>query len=110
MLKRTLTILTLLISLISYAQINQNLKKELDEILYLDQKLRELFDNNISEIKQDSILNELNISKEEFKTKNWGIVIEQDSINLKKLKKSFPNLATLENHLSVRKLMNQLGT
>lgn len=87
MLKRTLIILSFLFSIISNAQINENLKKELDEILFLDQKLRALFDNNISENKKDSILSELNIPKEEFKTKNWGLVIEQDSINLKKIEK-----------------------
>ena len=66
-------------------KLNSNLKSELDEILRLDQSFRMLFDNNISLAKKDSLLQSLNIEKEDFQKKSWGLVLEQDSINMKKV-------------------------
>jgi hypothetical protein len=66
-------------------EINLALKNELKEILRLDQNYRALFDNNLSQSKKDEILKSLNVSQEEFKTKSWGLVMKQDSINLKRV-------------------------
>ncbi len=65
--------------------INENLKKELDEILRLDQDYRKLFDNGISAEKKSEILKSLKVDEQEFKGKGWRLVAEQDSINLKQI-------------------------
>ena len=62
-------------------------KTELDEILRIDQSYRTLFDNNLTVAKKDSLLSVLKISKVDFEKKSWGLVLEQDSINIKKIEK-----------------------
>lgn len=62
-----------------------SLKKELDDIMFLDQSYRKLFDNEISDEARNQTLNALGISETEFKQKQWGLVLKQDSINLKKV-------------------------
>lgn len=68
-------------------KINEGLKKELDEIMRLDQDYRKLFDTDISPEKKDELLKTLHIDNEEFKKKNWMLVAQQDSINLQKVEK-----------------------
>lgn len=68
-------------------KINNDLKKELDEILRLDQTYRKLFDNKITPTKKSEILRSLNVEEEEFKKKNWQLVALQDSINIHKIDK-----------------------
>lgn len=66
-------------------KLNEGLKKELDEIMRLDQGYRMLFDTEITPEKKDEILKDLHIDKEEFRKKDWQLVAEQDSINLHKI-------------------------
>ena len=79
--------LLLLTSCKTQTKVNQNLRTELNEILRIDQSYRALFDSNISSSKKDSLLNVLNISKEDFQQRNWGLVLRQDSLNIKKIEK-----------------------
>ncbi|UFH31106.1 hypothetical protein LNP04_14130 [Chryseobacterium sp. C-71] len=67
--------------------INENLKKELDEILRLDQTYRKLFENNVTAEEKSKILKELNIDEKEFQEKQWQLVIKQDSLNMQKIEK-----------------------
>ncbi|AZA75600.1 DUF6624 domain-containing protein [Chryseobacterium indoltheticum] len=66
---------------------NEELKKELDEILRLDQTYRKLFDNGITSAKKSEILKSLNIDEEDFKSEDWQLVATQDSINIRKIDK-----------------------
>lgn len=68
-------------------KLNGGLKKELDEIMRLDQEYRMLFDTETTLEKKDELLKTLNIDKEDFKKKNWMLVAQQDSINLHKVEK-----------------------
>ncbi len=68
-------------------KMNLSLKKDLDEIMFLDQTWRELFDNNLPQEKRLSLLNKLNVTEQIFKEKGWGLVIQQDSINIRKVEK-----------------------
>lgn len=82
--------LILLNSVVLNAQqkgINEGLKKELDEILRLDQTYRKLFDNEITPAKREEILKELNIDEKEFQEKNWQLVAKQDSVSMRKIEK-----------------------
>ncbi len=66
-------------------KINNDLKKELDEIMRLDQGYRMLFDTETTPEKKEEILKELHIDKEELNKKSWQLVAAQDSINLRKV-------------------------
>lgn len=66
-------------------KVNETLKKELDEIMKVDQGYRMLFDSEITPEKKDKLLKDLNIDKEEFKKKNWQLVAEHDSLNMHKI-------------------------
>ncbi|KXH82747.1 DUF6624 domain-containing protein [Chryseobacterium kwangjuense] len=66
-------------------KLNQALKKELDEIMKVDQGYRMLFDSEITPEKRDQLLKDLNIDAEEFKKKSWQLVAEHDSLNMKKI-------------------------
>lgn len=66
-------------------KVNETLKKELDEIMKVDQGYRMLFDSEITPEKKDKLLKDLNIDKEEFKKKNWQLVAEHDSLNMQKI-------------------------
>lgn len=68
-------------------KLNEGLKKELDEIMRLDQEYRMLFDTETTPEKKDDLLKTLHIDQEDFKKKNWMLVAEQDSINLQKVEK-----------------------
>lgn len=68
-------------------KLNLDLKKELDGIMKLDQGYRILFEPGTSPEKKEEILKELNIDKEKLKKEGWGLVVAQDSINLKKIEK-----------------------
>ncbi|NIF07583.1 hypothetical protein F3J23_19350 [Chryseobacterium sp. Tr-659] len=68
-------------------KVNEALKKELDEIMKVDQGYRMLFDTETTQEKKDQLLKELNIDKEEFKTKNWKLVAEHDSLNMQKIER-----------------------
>jgi len=48
-------------------KVNEALKKELDEIMKVDQGYRMLFDSEITPEKREQLLATLNIDKEEFK-------------------------------------------
>ncbi|KQT21830.1 hypothetical protein ASG31_00340 [Chryseobacterium sp. Leaf404] len=67
--------------------INENLKKELDEILRLDQTYRRLFDNDITAEKKSEILKELNIDEKDFEEKQWQLVVDIDTLNMRKIDK-----------------------
>lgn len=66
-------------------KVNEVLKKELDEIMKVDQGYRMLFDSEITPEKKDQLLKDLNIDKEEFEKKNWQLVAEHDSLNMQKI-------------------------
>lgn len=87
MANRYLILLLFINSGLYFAQINNKLKSELDEILFYDQKPRELIEQSISSSERDSILKKLNISGEAFFKHPWKIVSDFDSINLTKIDK-----------------------
>ncbi|MBB6333388.1 hypothetical protein HNP24_004414 [Chryseobacterium sediminis] len=66
-------------------QVNEALKKELDEIMKVDQGYRKLFHTEITPEKKEQLLKDLNIDPEEFKKKDWQLVAEQDSLNMQKI-------------------------
>ncbi len=66
-------------------KVNETLKKELDEIMKVDQGYRMLFDSEITPEKKDKLLKDLNIDKEEFEKKSWQLVAEHDSLNMQKI-------------------------
>jgi hypothetical protein len=66
-------------------KVNETLKKELDEIMKVDQGYRMLFDSEITPEKREKLLKDLNIDKEEFEKKNWQLVAEHDSLNMQKI-------------------------
>ncbi|MFS4432095.1 DUF6624 domain-containing protein [Chryseobacterium sp. S90] len=66
-------------------KVNEALKKELDEIMKVDQGYRMLFDSEITPEKREQLLATLNIDKEEFKKKGWQMVAEHDSLNVQKI-------------------------
>lgn len=68
-------------------KINETLKKELDEIMRVDQGYRMLFDTGITPEKKEQLLKDLHIDEEEFKKKNWLLVAEHDSLNMQKIEK-----------------------
>ncbi|UWX59283.1 hypothetical protein N0B40_12795 [Chryseobacterium oranimense] len=74
---------TLLIN--AQQKVNEDLKKELDAIMKVDQGYRMLFDTEITPEKKEQLLKDLNIDKEEFKKKNWLLVAEHDSLNMRKI-------------------------
>lgn len=78
------TLLTFLMN--AQQKVNEVLKKELDEIMKVDQGYRMLFDSEITPEKKDKLLKDLNIDKEEFEKKNWQLVAEHDSLNMQKIK------------------------
>ncbi|MFC0429121.1 DUF6624 domain-containing protein [Chryseobacterium scophthalmum] len=85
--KMFLLLFTLLTFLMNAQQkVNEVLKKELDEIMKVDQGYRMLFDSEITPEKKDKLLKDLNIDKEEFEKKNWQLVAEHDSLNMQKIK------------------------
>lgn len=77
------TLLTFLIN--AQQKVNETLKKELDEIMKVDQGYRMLFDSEITPEKREKLLKDLNIDKEEFEKKNWQLVAEHDSLNMQKI-------------------------
>lgn len=68
------------------SQINKELKQKLDAILYTDQTLRELFDNSISEERKNEILTEFGYTQDDFKKRFFGIVADNDSLNIEEIK------------------------
>lgn len=66
-------------------KVNVALKKELDEIMKVDQGYRMLFDSEITSEKREKLLKDLNIDKEEFEKKSWQLVAEHDSLNMQKI-------------------------
>ncbi|MBO9694489.1 DUF6624 domain-containing protein [Chryseobacterium sp.] len=74
---------TLLIN--AQQKVNEVLKKELDDIMKVDQGYRMLFDTEITPGKKEQLLKDLNIDKEEFKKKSWQLVAEHDSLNMQKI-------------------------
>ncbi|WPO90482.1 DUF6624 domain-containing protein [Chryseobacterium sp. HR92] len=74
---------TLLIN--AQQKVNETLKKELDDIMKMDQGYRMLFDPEITPEKREQLLTTLNIDKEEFKKKGWQMVAEHDSLNVQKI-------------------------
>ncbi|KIC65189.1 DUF6624 domain-containing protein [Chryseobacterium taiwanense] len=84
--KMFLLLFTLSTFLINAQQkVNETLKKELDEIMKVDQGYRMLFDSEITPEKREKLLKDLNIDKEEFEKKNWQLVAEHDSLNMQKI-------------------------
>jgi hypothetical protein len=74
---------TLLIN--AQQKVNETLKKELDEIMRIDQGYRMLFDTEITPEKKEQLLKDLHIDGEEFKKKSWMLVAEHDSLNMQKI-------------------------
>ena len=62
--------------------IDTELKQQLDSILYTDQTLRELFDNDISAERKSKVLKEFGYTQEDFEKRSWGIIANHDSLNL----------------------------
>lgn len=69
----------------SQIKINEDLKKELDNILKSDQILREYSDSEITEDRRFEILKMTGYSKEELSKNLWKFINKQDSINLVKV-------------------------
>lgn len=65
--------------------LNTELKATLDSILILDQVPRALMDPNISSERKANYLQKLGMSEDEFYKNPWGVVIKNDSVNLKKI-------------------------
>ncbi|WP_034891671.1 DUF6624 domain-containing protein [Gillisia sp. Hel_I_29] len=78
--------LLLIITNISAQEINYELKVKLDSIEEKDQKLRKLFYPISTQEKKD-ILNKLGFTWEQFVEKEWKLVSEQDSLNIKEVSK-----------------------
>jgi hypothetical protein len=80
-------ILVFLISFVNAQkqQVNENLKKELDEMLRLDQTYRRLFDHGITAEKKSEILKELKVDEKHFEEKQWQLVVDIDSLNMQKI-------------------------
>lgn len=74
---------TLLIS--AQQKLNEALKKELDDIMKVDQGYRMLFDSEITQDKKKQILRDLNIDSDEFEKKRWELVAEHDTLNIKRI-------------------------
>lgn len=74
---------TLLIN--AQQKVNEVLKKDLDDIMKVDQGYRMLFDSEITPEKKEQLLKDLNIDKEEFKKKSWQLVAEHDSLNIQRI-------------------------
>lgn len=85
--KFLLIISFVLLGVISFAQINVELKKELDSILFKDQIYREFVDTETSESRKDSIAKLTHHSKEELLNNVWGIINTVDKENLEKVEK-----------------------
>ena len=79
-------ILLLIITNISAQEFNYELKVKLDSIEEKDQKLRKLFYPISTQEKKD-ILNKLGFTWEQFVEKEWKLVSEQDSLNIKEVSK-----------------------
>ncbi len=60
--------------------INEELKKELDQIMWLDQSSRELFQSQIKPERKKQLLKELKITEEQ--SKDWKFVDDLDNKNL----------------------------
>lgn len=67
--------------------IDQNLKKELDLILTSDQILREYIDSETTEARKIQIQQETGYSQDDLRRNIWGIMLQQDSLNIKKVEK-----------------------
>ncbi|PKF72420.1 DUF6624 domain-containing protein [Chryseobacterium sp. PMSZPI] len=85
--KKILLLLFGTLALLINAQnkLNEELKKELDEIMSVDQGYRMLFTSETTPEQKEKTLKDLNINQEEFKKKGWQMVAEHDSINLHKI-------------------------
>ena len=85
--KKIVALLFVISTLLINAQqkVNVALKKELDEIMKVDQGYRMLFDTEITPEKKEQLLKDLNIDKEEFKKKSWELVAEHDTLNIKRI-------------------------
>ncbi|WP_300685231.1 DUF6624 domain-containing protein [Chryseobacterium sp.] len=69
------------------AQQNADLKKELDQIMEVDQGYRKLYTSDTTPEKRNEILKNLNIDQEEFKKRGWEMVAEHDSLNIKTIER-----------------------
>ncbi|MFS4492153.1 DUF6624 domain-containing protein [Maribacter sp. 2308TA10-17] len=67
--------------------LNKDLKKTLDSILYKDQKLREVLMGDISGNEKVQVLKEFGLTIEEFENQTWPIIARQDSLNLVEVEK-----------------------
>ncbi|UKB79073.1 DUF6624 domain-containing protein [Chryseobacterium sp. MEBOG07] len=74
---------TLLIN--AQQKVNETLKKELDDIMKVDQGYRMLFDSEITPDKKKQILKNLNIDSDEFEKRRWELVAEHDTLNIKRI-------------------------
>ncbi|RQO33144.1 hypothetical protein DBR39_23405 [Chryseobacterium sp. KBW03] len=74
---------TLLIN--AQQKVNETLKKELDDIMKVDQGYRMLFDSEITPDKKKQILKDLNIDSDEFEKRRWELVAEHDTLNIKRI-------------------------
>ena len=69
----------------SQKSFNSDLKKELDEIMSLDQGYREFFDSSITNERRAELIKKFGIIEEQ--SKNWKIVTDQDAKNLIQIEK-----------------------
>lgn len=66
-------------------KVNEALKKELDEIMKVDQGYRMLFTSEITPEQKKHLLKDLNIDSEQFEKKRWELVAEHDTLNIKRI-------------------------
>ncbi|WP_010232579.1 DUF6624 domain-containing protein [Gillisia marina] len=71
---------------ISAQEINYDLKVKLDSIEEIDQELRKLY-YPISIQEKKDILNKFGFSWEQFVEKDWEIIFQQDTLNIKEISK-----------------------
>jgi hypothetical protein len=85
-------ILLILLGLIGFgcksqAKINEDLKKQLDSILVLDQIFREYLDNQTTDLRKQEISKIVGYPKDYLDKNVWSLITKTDSINLLKVEK-----------------------
>jgi len=84
--KQIFVLVSVLLTINSIAQtINMELKEKLDSIFFIDQSLRELLDNDITETRRNELFELLGLDNGIFYSNPWAIINHQDSINQEKI-------------------------
>ncbi|HNW99456.1 MAG TPA: hypothetical protein PKK00_13705 [Bacteroidales bacterium] len=89
--KFNITLLLIFVCSITFGQlsINKNLKKQLDSLIELDQKYRELFPGLSDSLIKDSLASAYNVPFDEIEKYLWKLQTDIDSANLVFIEKVF---------------------